>query len=124
MLKKENNYEVTYKNSKVITLSDYSKASIYIEGFLKHKLTCWHQENNNLSFFDKPKFKKCSDRQIDYLLHIIDEKFAHSLSNAQVKYLSKLHITKVSQLIQSISEMDIVIKDKYNVGKEIKIVNK
>lgn len=114
----KNNHQVISPNKKVITLADYDKADLYIEGFLRHKLSNWKAESMNLSFFDKPKFVKCTQKQLAYLTRLIEEKFIYLLSDSQSRYLSKLSMKQVSELISSIQEMDVVIKEhKYNVGK-------
>lgn len=115
-----NNYQVVSPNKKVITLADYDKADLYIEGFLRHKLSNWRAESMNLSFFNKPRFVKCTQKQLAYLTRLIEEKFVYLLSDPQLRYLSKLSMKQVSELISSIQEMDVVIKDyKYNVGKSV-----
>lgn len=117
IVKKEHNYEVTYENVKRVILKDFDKATLYIEGFLRTKLSNWRMQSNNLSFFQEPKHRICSKNQIEYLIRMIDEKFYYSLSDIQIKCLSKLNIKQVSYLISSIKEMNVIIKSELSVHK-------
>ena len=117
IVKKENNHEITYENVKRVILKDFDKATLYIEGFLRTKLSNWKMQNNNLSFFQEPKHRVCSKNQIKYLTEMIDDKFYYSLSDVQIKCLSKLNIKQVSYLISSIKGMNIIIKSELSVHK-------